>query len=1111
MSTMLKYAAMSLLSKTLQTFLHKYLLDVDVEGVAMPSFMDVDGHSGWGVRLCNVRLREGVELMTLPGTQKVKIKRPKPKNDGPHDGVLDVQETRENGTVAHVGEETDAVESAVVQESVDESNIDVENDIRERRSIPVTADYYASDDGESVVSGDGARSRTSSVTETHSWVCFHRGTTAKPKDMSTSEEKNPLLKEASEEDATQATQSSLSLAADGEAHANVSSQKVPAHTEPTFSDTGCEDDNDEEEEFIEVEKDMVLRLGNGGRIGVLDVRLVGKELHVSVEDAFLVVEACHKPDAPENDADDGSTAGSEKDEGTKGKEHATDKKKPAASNKNLSEGERVLDKSGIARALSAIPHLFLRDCRVRLVVREGDVGREADADISESDSMLDLGIELLSVTSGEDFLAHVRADEDAATNSAFDEEAYKSQTSFSSYDECSHNEFIVKRIRTGRGPEGGIWLNIYPPGKKTTPEGRLKEGDDETEIEESNQWARERWMTNTEFCFFRCSGLDVRSRIFVGQQEETVDEYFFYDEFSVDSMLVGVDYVAPGPAPALPPLRQSGAAVALEAMQSMDVANSYDTDSNGIQSVKVDSIFHKVARGFVPTACQGDHLPCEMCSACWTTDGKSAKPLDHPLDASTPLAGVVLNVSLNDPLEINVDRSSLEVIGQLVSLFLKQTTDSTPNVSDEETDGDLDAGSSTHGGRLCIPAPRRKSAKKTDAIDSFPTYMQPENLEILGLHLATIIVRVHAMRSDGSYDGGLSFCYWETQTRCITMDIQMLSSEKNVQDIRMDVAEVSIVEYKGVKHHQLVSLGLSQPDVPMKKVDFNLKSPWPSTAYALLGIPAPNETNHYKSRERHALQIRFLSVSGDSTDELSSSMHVRIGVTAIDMPWKTKDDIYSVISESNKSIFGTSPVADSEGDTSTRAPATQTRTDDSTPSRSSLMKCKICIDGGRVSIPPMINLCLPPSTFFAEKSSSYGLFIETMLQRLEFAYGERAVAPKSRRRGLSLFASLPEGVRLRVLLFVNDLGPLETALGLKHEKNALLRYRSVNKGIVKVAARHSKTRRKKGKSRMSASQREEVLAELLSMDDTALQELWALHRSNAHKPSKGTSKRRSSN
>ena len=42
MSTMLKHAAMTVLSKTLQTFLYKYLLEVDVEGVAMPSLLSSD-------------------------------------------------------------------------------------------------------------------------------------------------------------------------------------------------------------------------------------------------------------------------------------------------------------------------------------------------------------------------------------------------------------------------------------------------------------------------------------------------------------------------------------------------------------------------------------------------------------------------------------------------------------------------------------------------------------------------------------------------------------------------------------------------------------------------------------------------------------------------------------------------------------------------------------------------------------------------------------------------------------------------------------------------------------------------------------------------------------
>jgi predicted DNA binding CopG/RHH family protein len=853
--------------------------------------------------------------------------------------------------------------------------------------------------------------------------------------------------------------------------------------------------------------------------------LVGKELHVSVEDAFLVVEVCQKPEEQENMTTDAekSTAesGAKTSEEQKGKDaaaSASDKKKPAAASKkaakdNMTVGERVLEKSVIARALSAVPHLFLRDVSVRLVVRDGQhehVTSEGapKEEISEMDSVIDFGVELLSVTSGEDFLAHIRTESMSSdyTKARFTEEQkHRSMSSFASFDETSDNEFIVKRIRTGRGPEGGIWLKVFPPGRRIRKNetSSLDAHDNVDNVTWTSRWARERWTSASQFCLFRCSGLDVVSRIYVGKQEPESNDYFFYDEFIVDSMLVGVDYVAPGPAPPLPPLEQNGDAATLEAIQAMREANEYVTDRNGIQSVRLKSVFHKVARGLQPTICKSGHLPCETCSECWTGDGSSAQTLEHPLDASTPLPGVVFNLSLNDPLEVNVDRAALEVIGQLQSLFTKKSTVSESETLAEEPEAVVELSSSIHGGGMCMPSQRQKSSAAENVTDSFPSYMQPENIEITGLHLAKIVFRIHAMRADGVYDRGLSFCYWEAQTRCITLDMQTLSSQKQLQDVRVDIGEFTTVEFKGTGNNQLISLGLPHPEVsssdsstssqPPKKS--SSRPPWPSTAYSLLGISVPMETIHYESRERHALQMRYTALSGSNIDEDRSVVDVRVGVTSVDMPFKTKDDIYAVISESQKSVFG--PPEDEKPKTDD-APTNEqkTKTKQEVSSKSSLLKCKVRVDGGRVNISPVINLCLPPSTFFVEQSSLYGLFFETLLQRMEFAYGEerRASVAKSRRGNLSRLAALPEGIRLRVLLFVNDLGPLETALGLKHESNSFLRYRGVNKAIVRVAKRSSKLKRKKRESHISTFRREEMLAELLSMDDTALQDLWSLHQ-----------------
>ena len=115
---MLGYAARTLLSKTLQRFLSKYLVDIDVQDLTIPTFLpssssfhnynesheqqqdeqqqqhqsssssSSDNYNSWGLKLSNVRLRDDVHLMSLPGLRKsvrrrvilVKKKRKVPKN-----------------------------------------------------------------------------------------------------------------------------------------------------------------------------------------------------------------------------------------------------------------------------------------------------------------------------------------------------------------------------------------------------------------------------------------------------------------------------------------------------------------------------------------------------------------------------------------------------------------------------------------------------------------------------------------------------------------------------------------------------------------------------------------------------------------------------------------------------------------------------------------------------------------------------------------------------------------------------------------------------------------------------------------------------------------------
>ena len=88
-------------------------------------------------------------------------------------------------------------------------------------------------------------------------------------------------------------------------------------------------------------------------------------------------------------------------------------------------GERVLATNPIARIFSSIPHLFLRDILVRLVVKDEtheEIIKEEhedkkktvsndDDDIGSAEVVVDVGIGLLSCTDGEDFLSPFNNDD----------------------------------------------------------------------------------------------------------------------------------------------------------------------------------------------------------------------------------------------------------------------------------------------------------------------------------------------------------------------------------------------------------------------------------------------------------------------------------------------------------------------------------------------------------------------------------------------------------------------------------------------------------------------------------------------------------------------------
>jgi hypothetical protein len=148
----------------------------------------------------------------------------------------------------------------------------------------------------------------------------------------------------------------------------------------------------------------------------------------------------------------------------------------------------------------------------------------------------------------------------------------------------------------------------------------------------------------------------------------------------------------------------------------------------------------------------------------------------------------------------------------------------------------------------------------------------------------------------------------------------------------------------------------------------------------------------------------------------------------------------------------------------------------------------------------MVDVRLPASSFKGDLSQETGFFVETVLDKIQLTHGIRAPM-KALETGLTLqqIAELPETVRLRILLFLKDLSPIETALGIKTEPNSFLRCRAVNKALTKL----SKNLAKRKSAPPQGERRQELMAALLKMDDDMLEDLLQLYRQRSRRSHTG--------
>ena len=1247
---MLRYTARWFLARTLRTVLSKYLLDIDVDSVYIP-YGDAgpskdgqpaadggssssssandgpeSGAGGWGIHLSNVRLREGVTLMTLPGPRKrvvtVRRKRkkrprpghvPRPQQQSEHGAMTMDQapQTPMQPPTEFVHEnDTRGSEAAVALSPGTPGSMGIDGNA----GVYLSDSSYPNSDCDGVLLGsdreDDANSRdfdmdldiddhgrggrimgyaspprsaASFVSGTRtpyspystgsspptptgpSWACFARGgrgATARgapdPTGAATAADAERILLPDDTLGKEGGTSGNTALPPirplpstgyqveiiDGIETADEYGESIPIEREITDKDN--EDDYEYYEEESTIEETMELRVGHGGRIGTLNAKIVGKDYHITVEDADLVLEIAPKPIS---NTDDAGVAGAGDDAAVDDVKEAERSANAASMSASSTTEDRVMQNSRLARYLAAIPNLYLRDCRVRIILKGSDskeAGADADkggtdannnetstptdgegennAEDSSSSTTYIVGIDFLSVTGGEDdFLAHARN-----TNEGGPLGQIRSAPSFREGGiDDTQNEFLRKRVRTGKGPEGGIFIQVISPShdKRRYPQYYAGRSNDPSRASSSElpstRWAVKTFASAMDMCLLRLSGLDVSARILLGRRKEleavaaaetstnnaTPDEaQDYYFDYDGELVMMGTDYFSAGVAP-----NNDGM---LDHMEKGEISED-DSPHDEIETIPIPSNFYRIGRGMRRHGCkEHSHLPSHDCSQCWSyvVQSSSEEKYEMEQDEVMPLPGLVLYFAITDPIEMNIERQGLESLNALKTLF-------SPGTSQDAKIGNAETDSASISNDQIV-AGEAEGTPNFSEENGFPAFMKPEAVHVVGVHLASVCLRLQAMKTDGIKEDGLAFTYWEMQLGALTVDSQNLNTkELAFKDMRISIGQILLYELRGVCRKRLVCLGLD-PEENSSAAQENCTVPPTQlcTAATILGVSSSFDALRLLHRHENAVHFRFINipVSPEVNPTHGLPMRrrcidVKLGSIDADLPPDFNSDVMTAKKEAMATVMGSvTKESDHESDHDTSSETSVS----STP-LPLLLEYTARFDGGKFNMRPRIKCAFPATTLSGQSSSDEGFSIHSVLNRVKFEYGKRNRSddhlPQAKSNvGIQKFAQLPDACRMGVLFYLEDLRSLEKALGMKENPtHFFLRCRNISQRLgqmptlisppdglkeLKRHGRKAKHSKAKASSSSSRSDRKRQLVEKLknlSIDE--LERLLAAH------------------
>lgn len=1062
---MFSYIAKSLVSKTLKTALGKYLEDIELESIDYGGNSEEAG-SGWGVSLSSVKLREGMELAKLPGQRK---RRCNPANT-----------------------ESDAMSASNKSVRVAPSVVHIDDVEIGAKSLKSCRRHDSAD-----IEGGSISSTPSTPPQSGRGVC---GASNIPFCRSGSASRNVVVLDASRH--KHLTEMQFLNDKNTRTSAESSQTDLDAKIADKVENGGTGRRSDSESEHSNTEDvagdgNVSLVVGSGGIIGHLKIGMVGKELSINIEDAHLILEVVvdAKDDSEGLQKSDSSAADDQPRTSSRSYSVSSEADAPSGDSDRSSTGDKIKRKSMLAKCLSSIPHIFLRDCRVSLILPE----EESDSkDTCEDCTVFELGIDFLSVTSGDDFLDTLRFGAKEKTPlKKKSQPAFRRSSSVTSESESNmplrrarslasenpassknvdvvrstkiQNSYGWKVIRTGKGPEGGVWMKVFPPSYKSKPLRKTE-----------HRWARQRYMdSSAHSTLFSVSAVDLHARLLmnsssqISQQGDTAfqDEY---EDYTLDSMLFGVDYIDPISL-TRHQVNKHEEQIRKDQLERISSTRSDEVtkgvDRNGNQMVPFPSNLHRLAKqahSGQKTMSQEETFDFyEKCVGPTTDIGS--------MDDYTPLPGFCFCLSVADPIEFNVDRDKLDAIGYLASLF-------TPSSEDTEKDEIDDEHSEPPIHRQ--QQPNVGSLDEKIQNDAFPSYMQPDSIFLSGIHLAKVIVRVEIMESTQK-SRGLAFSYWQLRLESLHIeDTRVDSSHLQLNDINFHLGGVDWVERKGVCSQSLVIAGLdaARDEGCPKQSESSILC----TAARVLGIAVPVSADS-RLNSASALQCKLISTRcGHNVSSRISYADVRLGKLVADLSNTLATNIAATVHESMTII------SNEDRKTLADANSSQEKTDKTSPEpKSHSMLLSVTTSGGTLYYRPKVRMTVPCSKVRIARGAQ-GLSIENLRPILldQFNFGTYYFNRFD--SSSTCLGSLPETLRMRILLFLGDLTPLEKALGVKSKRKTsmFIRSHAVNKNLTKRGPKKTSERASLGET---STRRLALLSKLNALDTDSLEGLLAMH------------------